>query len=118
MRDPASVGRPFTHGVDEHPPNSEPPDQPERFSQPVTDGSLTALESVVTANGPSGTDLQIETASAEGMRSGQLIVRINRILQSDGVVPGSESGHPCLSATWQLPDGTDVRGIIATAQYN
>jgi len=27
------------------------------------------------------------------------------------------SGQPCLSATWQLPDGTHVRGIIATAQY-
>src|SRR6266487_226782 len=26
--DPASVGRPFTHNVDEHPPNSEPADQP------------------------------------------------------------------------------------------
>src|SRR6185437_2260330 len=87
------------------------------ISQPVTDGSLTALESVVTANEPSGTDLQVETANAEGMRSGQLIVRIYRILQSGGVVPASESGQPCLSATWQLPDGTDVRGIIATAQY-
>jgi Maltokinase N-terminal cap domain len=87
------------------------------LSQPVTDGSLTALESVVTANEPSGTDLQVETANAEGMRSGQLLVRINRILQSGGVVPASESGQPCLSATWQLPDGTDARGIIATAQY-
>ena len=87
------------------------------ISQPVTDGYLTALESVVTANEPSGTDLQVETANAEGMRSGQLIVRIYRILQSGGVVPASESRQPCLSATWQLPDGTDVRGIIATAQY-
>lgn len=90
---------------------------PTVISQPVTYGSLTALESAVTANEPSGTDLQVETANAEGMRSGQLIVRINRILQSGGVVPASESGQPCLSATWQLPDGTDVRGIIATAQY-
>lgn len=86
---------------------------PTVISQPVADGSLTALESVVTANEPSGTDLQVETANAEGMRS----VRINRILQPDGVVPASESGQPCLSATWQLPDGTDVRGIIATAQH-
>jgi hypothetical protein len=69
------------------------------------------------ANEPSSTDLQIETANAKGMRNGHLIVRINRILQSDGVVPASASGQPCLSATWQLPDGTDVRGIIATAQY-
>jgi hypothetical protein len=88
------------------------------ISQPVTDGSLRALESVVTANEPSGTDLQVEAANAEGVRSGRLIVRINRILQSDGVVPASESGQPCLSATWRLPDGTTVRGIIATAQYS
>jgi hypothetical protein len=90
---------------------------PTVISQPVTGGSLTALASVVTANEPSGTDLQVETAGAEGRRSGQLIVRINRILQSGGVIPASETRQPCLSATWQLPDGTDVRGIIATARY-
>jgi hypothetical protein len=90
---------------------------PTVISQPVTDGSLTALESVVTANGRSGTHLQVETANAEGTRSGQLIVRINRILQSDGAAPASESGQPCLSATWQLPDGTAVRSILAAAQY-
>jgi len=90
---------------------------PTVISQPVTDGSLTALESVVMANEPSGTDLQVQTVNAEGMRSGQLIVRINRILQPGGAVPASASGQPCLSAPWQLPDGTDVRGIIATAQY-
>jgi Maltokinase N-terminal cap domain len=90
---------------------------PTVISQPVTDGSLTALGSVVTANEPSGTDLQVETTDAKGMRSGQLIVRIYRILQSGGVVPASESGQPCLSATWQLPGGTHVRGIIATAHY-
>ena len=28
-----------------------------------------------------------------------------------------EAGQPCLSATWRLPDGTQVRGILATAQY-
>jgi hypothetical protein len=90
---------------------------PTVISQPVTDGFLTALESVVTANEPSGTDLQAETANAQGIRSGQLVVRINRILQSGGIVAASESGQPCLSATWQLPDGTHVRGIIATAHY-
>jgi hypothetical protein len=91
---------------------------PTVISQPVTDGSLTALESAVTANEPSGTDLQVETANAEGMRSGRLIIRINRILQPDGgAAPASESGQSCLSATWRLPDGTVARGIIATAHY-
>jgi hypothetical protein len=76
------------------------------------------LESAVTGNELSGTDLQVETANAEGMRSGRLIIRINRILQSRRRRrPASESGQPCLSATWRLPDGTVVRGIIATAHY-
>jgi len=91
---------------------------PTVISQPVTDGSLTVLASAVTANEPSGTDLQVETGDAAGMRSGRLIVRINRILQPDGgVAPASESGQPGLSAIWQLPDGTGVRSIIATAEY-
>ena len=91
---------------------------PTVISQPITDGPLTALESAVTANEPSGTGLQVETANAAGMRSGRLIVRINRILQPDGgVAPASESGQPCLSTTWRLPDGTGVRSIIATARY-
>ena len=90
---------------------------PTVISQPVTGGSLTALASAVTANEPSGTDLQVETANAAGTR-GRLIVRINRILRPDGgAAPASQSGQPCLSASWQLPDGTDVRGIIATARY-
>jgi hypothetical protein len=91
---------------------------PTVLSQPVTGGSLTALASAVTANEPSGTDLQVETANATGTR-GRLIVRINRILRAGGGADASasESGRPCLSATWQLPDGTVVRGIIATAQY-
>jgi hypothetical protein len=89
---------------------------PTVISQPVTGGSLTALASAVTANELSGTDLQVETANAAGMR-GRLIVRINRILRPGGAAPTSQSGQPCLSATWRLPDGTVVRGIIATAQY-
>lgn len=90
---------------------------PTVISQPVTGGSLTALASAITANEPSGTGLQVETANAAGMR-GRLIVRINRILRpGGGAAPASQSGQPCLSATWRLPDGTVVRGIIATARY-
>ena len=70
------------------------------------------------ANGPFGTDLQVQTAGADGMRSGQLMVRVNRILHSgDGAATGCEAGQPCLSATWRLPDGRHARGILATAQY-
>ena len=51
-------------------------------SQPVTSGSLTAVESAV-ANEPPGTKLRVETASTDGVRGGQLVIRVNRILQPD-----------------------------------
>lgn len=96
---------------------SNTPD-PTVTGQPVTNGSLTAIGSVVAASGPSGTDLRVQTARADGARSGQLIVRISRILQpADGTAQAHDAWQPCLSATWRLPDGTQVRGILATAQY-
>ena len=93
-------------------------------SEPVTSGSLTAVESAV-ANEPSGTNLRVETASTDGVPGGQLVIRVNRILQPDDtaapaapVVPlAPESGRSYLSATWRLPDGTRVRGVMASAQY-
>jgi Maltokinase N-terminal cap domain len=96
---------------------SNTPDPTVTF-QPVTDGSLTVIGSAVAANGPFGTDLQVQTADADGMRNGQLMVRVNRILHSgDGAATAGEAGQPCLSATWRLPDGTHVRGPLAAAQY-
>jgi Maltokinase N-terminal cap domain len=95
-------------------------------SQPVTSGSLTAVESAV-ANEPSGTKLRVETASTDSVRGGQLVIRVNRILQPDEtaapavpvtpLAPAPESGQSYLSATWRLPDGTRVRGVMASAQY-
>ncbi len=86
--------------------------------RPVTDGSLTVIGSAVAASGPFGTDLRIQSADPDGMRNGQLIVRVNRILHSgDGAATAGEAGQPCLSATWRMPDGTNVRGILATAQH-
>jgi hypothetical protein len=84
---------------------------------PVADGYATALESEIIANGLSGTDLRVETADGNGSRRGHLIIRLNRVLQPDGVTRSSEEGHPRLSATWRLPDGSRVRGTFATAQY-
>jgi Maltokinase N-terminal cap domain len=91
-------------------------------SQPVTNGSLTAAGSVVAANGPSGTRLRVATASADGTRTAELLVQVNRVLQTDGdagggAAPADSAARPCLSATWRLPDGTRVRGVFATAQY-
>jgi hypothetical protein len=84
--------------------------------QPVADGSLTATRSKVAASGPFGTDLRIQTAGADGMLNGEFIVRINRILHPrHGRAVAGEVGQACLSAPWRLPDGTQVRGVFATA---
>ena len=113
---------------------SDTPD-PTVTSEPVTSGSLTAVGSAV-VNEPSGTALRVETTDADGVRGGQLVIRVKRILQPDDVAPQvvpavsaaplaptapaasvAEAGQPCLTATWRLPDGTRVRGIMASAQY-
>jgi Maltokinase N-terminal cap domain len=87
-------------------------------SQPVTGRSLTATRSAVAASGPFGTDLRVETADAGGIRNGQLMVRVNRVLHpGDGTATVGEAGQPCLSAPWRLPGGTQVRGVLATAQF-
>jgi hypothetical protein len=82
---------------------------------PVMDASLTVTGPVVAADGPSATDLRAETAADGGARRGQLTVRINRILRPSG--PAGPAGQPGLSAAWRLPDGTQVRGILATAEH-
>ncbi len=86
---------------------------------PVTNHSLTVAGSAVAASGPFGTDLRVQTAGPHGMRNGQLIVRINRVLEPGGnlVAAAGRAGQPCISATWRLADGTPVRGVLATAQY-
>lgn len=75
-------------------------------SQPPVEGSLAFTSTEVAANGQAGTDL----------RAGELSVRICRVLQPGDSVSGS-AGSPCLSATWRLPDGTQARGVFATARY-
>lgn len=114
---------------------SDTPD-PTVISEPVISGSLTAIDSAIAASAPSGTVLRVETAWAGGVRGGQFVLQVSRVLQPDGTgmrVPtaasgapaasaGSaasiaETGRPCLTATWRLPDGTRVRGIMASAQY-
>lgn len=94
---------------------SDTPD-PTVTGQAVTHGSLIAIGSSVVANGPSGTDLRVQIAPKDGAPNGQLTVRINRVLRP-GVAPAGDAGRPGLSGTWQQPDGTRVRGILATARY-
>jgi hypothetical protein len=101
-------------------------DTPDRtvISEPVTSDSLTAIGSAVTASEPSGTVLRVETAGVGGVRDGQLVVRVSRVLQPDSsaisaasAASVAEAGQPCLTATWRLPDGTRVRGIMASAVH-
>ena len=81
-------------------------------STPVTSGHLTVLASAVTASGPDGTDIRVTTAAADGSPGGDTIVRLHRVLE-----PGAgaaAAGQPRVVATWQLPDGTETRGVVAS----
>ncbi len=84
---------------------------------PVVGGYVTAVESEISGNGQSGTDLRVETADTDRIRRGLLIIRVGRVLQPDGGTTSGEVGQQCLFATWQLPDGTRTRSALATAKY-
>ncbi|MGE5292278.1 MAG: maltokinase N-terminal cap-like domain-containing protein [Micromonosporaceae bacterium] len=87
--------------------------------RPVAEGSLALARSAITANGPSGTDLRLETTSADAVHPGELSLRVNRILRpGDGTGAHRDAGPPCLYATWRSPAGTRVRGVFATARYS
>jgi Maltokinase N-terminal cap domain len=95
---------------------SNTPD-PTVIGKPVANIPLTVTDFVVGASGPSGTELRIGTTPSDGTESGHLVVRVNRILQPEGSArPAAKAGPPGLSATWQRPDGSHARGILATAQ--
>jgi Maltokinase N-terminal cap domain len=95
---------------------SDTPD-PTVIGWPVADGPLAAAESVIVANGPAGTDLRVQTADADGIRN-ELLVRIIRILRPDGDGAATgEAGQPCVSGTWRLADGSQVRGNFVTARH-
>lgn len=81
--------------------------------EPAVVGPLAVISSVVTDDDPSGTHLLVNTASPDGLPAGELAIRIRRIL-----APGAGgAGDPCLSATWRLPDGSQARGVLATALH-
>ena len=83
--------------------------------QPAVAGPLAVISSVLTADGPPGTDLLVDTAGPDGRPAGQLTVRVRRILEEE--TDGDAAGRPCLSGTWRRPDGTQARGVLATARY-
>ena len=69
-------------------------------------------QSVSSTPDPTVTVRRAEAAGVGGAPRGQLTVRVNRILR-----PGGQAGQLGLSAAWRLPDGTQVRGILATAEH-
>jgi len=81
--------------------------------QPAVGGPLAVISSVITDDDQSGTHLLVDTASPDGRPSGELAIRIRRILSPDA----GGAGDPCLSAPWRQPDGTQVRGLLATALH-
>ncbi len=117
-RDPVLVAQlaALVHGTAEPQAQSvsNTPD-PTVIAWPVADGPVAVAASAIVASGPCGTDLRIQAAAGDGIRNRLLLVRINRILRpGDGA---GEAGQPCLSATWRLADGSQVRGAFATARY-
>jgi hypothetical protein len=104
---------------------SNTPD-PAVTGQPAVGGFLAAISSVITADGPDGTELLVDTAGPDGRPAGQLTVRVRRILQpdadgasagADGALAGDAADRPCLSGTWRWPDSSQARGVLATARY-
>ena len=81
--------------------------------QPAIGGPLAVISSVVNDDDQSGTHLLVDTASPDGLPAGELAVRIRRILSPDT----GGAGDPCLSATWRQPDGSQARGVLATALH-
>ena len=85
-------------------------------SSPVPGGPLTATGSAVAADGPHGTDLRIQTAGPDGTSGGDLLVRVHRILAPDSAGDPGVGGPAWVTAPWPHPDGTQVRGLWATAR--
>jgi len=88
---------------------------------PVAGGTRVAVESAVAGDGPLGTELRVRTVSGDGLPAGQLVIRVNRVLEPDDAGadhgPAGEADRGRLSAPWRLPDGTPVRGCLAAARY-
>ena len=82
----------------------------------VDGGALDVLASAVTASGPDGTELLVETAGAPSLPDGQLIVHISRVLTPvDSAAALDAAGT--VAANWVLADDTAVRGVLAAAQW-
>ena len=99
---------------------SDTPD-PTVHCVPVATGATVGVKSVVVGNGPQGIRLRVGTVSEDGLSGGELVITVNRVLRPDDAGLGDglddEADRGRLSADWRLPDGTAVRGCLATARY-
>lgn len=94
---------------------------------PVAGGVPLTVESAVTADGPLGTELRVDTVGEDnavgedGARGGRLVITVNRVLRPDAAGladdAGGEAERGRLLAGWRLADGTAVRGCLAAAWY-
>jgi Maltokinase N-terminal cap domain len=99
---------------------SDTPD-PTVTCAPLVAGAAVAVESAVAGSGPLGTELRVGTVNADGLPGGQLVINLNRVLQShdaglEGGL-GGEADRGRVLAGWRLPGGTAVRGCLAVARY-
>jgi hypothetical protein len=93
---------------------SDTPD-PSVVCSPVAGGHLAVTGSAVAGDGPDGTDLRVTTSGPDGSAGGDLLVRVHRILRAEAGADPGDGGPGRVAAPWQRLDGTQVRGVWATA---
>jgi Maltokinase N-terminal cap domain len=87
---------------------SHTPDPTVTTGPPLADAPLGLAGAAAVASTGEGTELQVPVAGG-----GTVVVQINRVLR-----PGDgHDGGARVSATWQQVDGTEARGVFATARY-
>jgi len=77
------------------------------LTRPPATTALTPSAFTVTGDGPEGTDLTLTDGAA-----GALAIRVHRVLSR---AAGKVADEGSVTARWRLPDGTQVRGVVATS---
>jgi hypothetical protein len=87
---------------------SHTPDPTVTTGPPLPGTPLTVTGPVSVASTAEGTELRLPVAAG-----GEIVLQVNRLLE-----PGDgHGGGAGVSATWQQPDGTQSRGVFATARH-
>jgi hypothetical protein len=83
------------------------PDPTVTTGPPLKDAPLTVIGVSSVASTGEGTEVRVPVAGG-----GTVMLQVIRVLR-----PGHEEQGPCVSAPWRLADGTEARGVFATARY-